>query len=81
MPNQPENEKRLETAAYYIWLEEGRPHGKHEEHWHKARVQLDTKPPKPMAARAKAKASSAASASRAARGKTKSATSRGPTAV
>lgn len=31
---------RIEQRAYHLWLEEGRPHGRHEEHWHRAKREL-----------------------------------------
>ena len=41
MTTQPEishlaAEERIRAIAYAIWEEEGRPHGRHEEHWRKA---------------------------------------------
>ena len=41
MTTQPEighmaTEERIRAIAYAIWEEEGRPHGRHEEHWRKA---------------------------------------------
>ncbi len=32
-----DNEERIRQKAYEIWVEEGRPHGRAEEHWTKAR--------------------------------------------
>lgn len=34
------DEERLRERAYAIWEQEGRPHGRHEEHWHRAREEL-----------------------------------------
>jgi hypothetical protein len=31
---------RIQERAYHLWLKEGRPHGKHEEHWHRAEREL-----------------------------------------
>src|SRR3954447_20353445 len=31
---------RIEERAYHIWLEEGQPHGRHDEHWHRAEREL-----------------------------------------
>ena len=28
--------RRIEQRAHEIWEAEGRPHGKHDEHWHRA---------------------------------------------
>jgi Protein of unknown function (DUF4058)/Protein of unknown function (DUF2934) len=32
--------EEIARAAYHLWEQEGRPHGRHEEHWHKAVAQL-----------------------------------------
>ena len=32
----PEREAEIRQIAYYLWLEEGCPHGRHLDHWHKA---------------------------------------------
>ena len=34
----------IEVAAYYIWLEEGCPHGRDQEHWAKAYQQFLERP-------------------------------------
>ena len=31
---------RIEERAYHIWLAEGRPDGRHDEHWHRAEREL-----------------------------------------
>ena len=31
-----DRQKRIEQRAHDIWVAEGRPHGKHDEHWHRA---------------------------------------------
>ena len=31
---------RIEERAYHFWLEEGRPHGRHNEHWQRAEREL-----------------------------------------
>ena len=31
---------RIEERAYHIWLEEGQPHGRHDEHWRRAEREL-----------------------------------------
>ncbi|MCX7872338.1 MAG: DUF2934 domain-containing protein [Verrucomicrobiae bacterium] len=36
----PPTHEEIATAAYYIWLSEGRPEGCAERHWHEARTQL-----------------------------------------
>jgi Protein of unknown function (DUF2934) len=30
----------IQERAYYLWLEEGRPHGRHDEHWRRAESEL-----------------------------------------
>ena len=32
----PEHEDLVRARAYQFWLDEGRPHGRHEIHWQKA---------------------------------------------
>jgi hypothetical protein len=32
---------RVEQRAYEIWEAEGYPHGKHEDHWHRAACEID----------------------------------------
>jgi len=36
-----ERERRIEERAYELWEAEGYPHGKHEEHWHRAAREID----------------------------------------
>ena len=31
---------RIEERAYHFWLEEGRPHGRHDQHWQRAEREL-----------------------------------------
>ena len=33
--------KRIEQRAYLFWEAEGQPHGRHEEHWHRAARQVE----------------------------------------
>ena len=33
--------KRIEQRAYFFWEAEGQPHGRHEEHWHRAARQIE----------------------------------------
>src|SRR5438309_1848861 len=33
--------KRIEQRAYLFWQAEGQPHGRHEEHWHRAARQVE----------------------------------------
>jgi hypothetical protein len=35
-----DRQKRVEQRAHDIWVAEGRPHGKHEEHWHRAEREI-----------------------------------------
>ncbi|RMD95357.1 MAG: DUF2934 domain-containing protein [Alphaproteobacteria bacterium] len=41
------DERQIAEAAYYLWLEEGCPDNRAEEHWHRARAMLATATPKP----------------------------------
>jgi hypothetical protein len=36
-----EKQKRIEQRAYLFWVAEGQPHGRHEEHWHRAACQIE----------------------------------------
>ena len=31
-----DREERVRQRAYLLWEQEGRPHGRHEDHWHQA---------------------------------------------
>ncbi len=45
---------QIAEAAFYLWLEEGQPDGKAEEHWQRAKTALEARPtPKPRKPRAK----------------------------
>ncbi|NYZ17321.1 DUF2934 domain-containing protein [Azospirillum sp. RWY-5-1] len=35
------DDTRIRDRAYELWESEGRPDGRHEEHWHQARRELD----------------------------------------
>jgi hypothetical protein len=35
-----DRQRRIEQRAYEIWEREGRPHGKHDEHWHRAAQEI-----------------------------------------
>jgi len=35
-----DRQRRVEQRAYEIWEREGRPHGKHDEHWHQAAEEI-----------------------------------------
>ena len=36
-----EKHKRIEERAYAFWEAEGQPHGRHDEHWRRAMLQID----------------------------------------
>jgi hypothetical protein len=36
-----EKQRRIEQRAYLFWQTEGQPHGRHEEHWHRAARQIE----------------------------------------
>ena len=36
-----EKQRRIERQAYFFWEAEGQPHGRHEEHWHRAARQIE----------------------------------------
>lgn len=38
---QGEREQAIRERAYLLWEEEGRPYGKHLEHWLRAEIELD----------------------------------------
>ena len=42
-----DRQQRIRQRAYQIWLDEGRPDGRHEEHWQQAESELlsGTSPP------------------------------------
>jgi hypothetical protein len=35
-----DRQRRIEQRAHQIWEAEGRPHGKHDEHWHRAEQEI-----------------------------------------
>jgi hypothetical protein len=35
-----DREERIKERAYAIWLAEGRAHGRHQEHWHRAEREI-----------------------------------------
>lgn len=64
------DETAVSEAAYYIWLEEGCPEGKSEEHWHRAREALEPPAPKkPRARKPAAEGKAKPAAKRAAKAK------------
>jgi hypothetical protein len=40
-PPEKERERRIRERAYFIWEHEGRPEGRHLEHWRRARVHIE----------------------------------------
>jgi hypothetical protein len=38
---QDERERLIRERAYFIWEQEGRPEGRHLEHWRRARTYID----------------------------------------
>lgn len=43
-PHAPDTQHAIAETAYRLWEEEGRPEGKHEEHWRQAEKQLNGGP-------------------------------------
>jgi hypothetical protein len=37
-------EDRIRERAFHIWLNEGRPHGQAERHWHLAKLAMESEP-------------------------------------
>ena len=37
------DEEQIRQSAYMLWLEEGQPEGKADEHWHRARGAANTR--------------------------------------
>lgn len=35
------DDTRIAEAAFHLWLDEGRPEGRAEDHWHRARTALE----------------------------------------
>jgi hypothetical protein len=57
-----EKQKRIEQRAYLFWEAEGQPHGRHEEHWHRAARQIETEAEVHLTAKPRKKASERATA-------------------
>jgi hypothetical protein len=57
--------RRIEQRAYLFWQAEGQPHGRHEEHWHRAARQIETEEEMHIAAKPRKKASDRATAKQA----------------
>lgn len=49
VPGIETQEQRIRERAYQIWCDEGKPEGRREEHWHRAREEIEaelaSKPP------------------------------------
>jgi hypothetical protein len=58
-----EKQKRIEQRAYLFWQAEGQPHGRHEEHWHRAARQIEAEEEVHIAEKPRKKASGRATAS------------------
>ncbi len=58
------SDAQIAEAAFFLWLEEGQPENRAEDHWHRARVALQgsAKPKRRAAAKPKAKAAPAKTA-------------------
>jgi hypothetical protein len=54
--------KRIGERAYLFWEAEGQPHGKHEEHWHRAARQVEAEEEVHIAEKPRKKASERATA-------------------
>ena len=37
----PDREERIRQRAHELWEREGRPHGRHDDHWQQAREEID----------------------------------------
>jgi ATPase subunit of ABC transporter with duplicated ATPase domains len=69
MTKQIVTDEQIAEAAFYLWLDEGRPAGRAYDHWVKARTTLEaaqTKPKKRAAAKPKAKTAATPKAAEAA---------------
>ncbi len=42
----PDREQAVRERAYAIWEEEGRPHGRDLDHWHRAAAEIDRHTPR-----------------------------------
>ena len=45
MPDNKPNESRVRERAHHLWEVEGKPEGKHQEHWHQAERELSSAEP------------------------------------
>jgi len=52
-----ERETRIEERAYALWEAEGHPHGRHEEHWHRAAREIAAEETASNAAQARSRRS------------------------
>jgi hypothetical protein len=41
MRQDEDREQRIRERAFQLWIEDGRPFGKAEEHWERARVEIE----------------------------------------
>jgi hypothetical protein len=79
----PDRDEEIRQIAYHLWLDEGCPHGRHMDHWHKAetiwrarQAALKTESDPPARAKSKRKAGAATTRGKSPAGKAKRA--RGP---
>lgn len=60
MTQQTQTDDHIRDAAYFLWLKDGQPEGRDQEHWLAAQAELTVEtvaePPKPKAPRKKAAA-------------------------
>ena len=59
-----EKQKRIEHRAYLFWEAEGQPHGRHDEHWHRAARQIEAEEEVRITEKPKKKTSERATARR-----------------
>ncbi len=58
MTQQTQTDDHIRDAAYFLWLKDGQPEGRDQEHWHAAQAELTpaAETPKPKAPRKRAAA-------------------------
>ena len=56
------SDAQIAETAFFLWLDEGQPEGRAQDHWDRARAALETPAPKRKTARPKAKAAPARTA-------------------
>jgi hypothetical protein len=43
-----DHEQKIRERAYQIWIDEGQPHGRDQEHWSKAEAEIEHQPSPPL---------------------------------